>query len=198
MDVHEVERRLRVHWLALVDEIAAWQPAAWRDAIAWLRWLPYLPALEKLARAGKPPNWMRGDPVLGVIVAEDPRQRAGSLARTGFAPLAAGFTAPPAVTHAWLRHWRGLWPVSAADARALERVVNEVVALPGLWAASPPGTSSSPALARLERRLLAAFRRHPLTAVTTVGYLGLAAIDLLRLRGRLALLALLRPVEDAA
>ena len=198
MDVHEIERRLRGRWLAQVDEIAAWQPAEWRDAFAWLRWLPYLPALEKLARAGKPPDWMRGDPVLGPIVAEDPRQRAGSVARTGFAPLAAGFAAPPNVTQAWLRHWRSLWPVRAADARALERVVREVVALPGLWSASPPGASSAPTLARLERRLLAAFRRHPLTELATVGYLGLAALDLLRLRGRLAMLALQCPIEDAA
>ncbi len=198
MGVHEVERRLRGHWLARVDEIATWQPADWRDAIAWLRWLPYLPALEKLARAGKSPDWMRGDPVLGAIVAEDPRRRAGSLARTGFAPLADGFAAPPDVTRAWLRHWRSLWPVAAPRARALERVVREVVALPGLWAASPPGTSSAPTLARLERRLLAAFRRHPLTALATVGYLGLAGIDLLRLRGRLALLALRPQIEDAA
>ena len=141
-------------------------------AFAWLRWLPYLPALEKLARAGKPPGWMRGDPVLGAIVAEDPRRRASSVAGTAFAPLAAGFGTPPDVTQAWCSHWRSLWPVRPRA--ALERVVREVVALPGLWAASPPGASSAPTLARLERRLLAAFRRHPLTELATVGYLGLA------------------------
>ena len=197
MDVHEVERRLRGRWLAQVDEIAAWQPADWRDAFAWLRWLPYLPALEKLARAGKPPDWMRGDPVLGAIVAEDPRQRASSVAGTGFAPLAAGFATPPDVTQAWLRHWRSLWPV--ADARALERVVREVAALPGLLAATPPGASSGPD-ARPPRATAAG--RVPPPSADGTGHgrriSASPALDLLRLRGRLALLALQSPIEDAA
>jgi hypothetical protein len=197
MTAHEAERKLRAQWLARVDEVAAWQPSRWRNAIAWLRWLPYLPALEKLARGGQSPDWMRNDPVLGPIVAEDPRQRASSLARTEFAPLAAGFTAPPDVTQAWLAHWRALWPRDAARAPALERLMRQVAALRDELASAPPGTASASLLARLERRLIATFRRYPLSASATIAFLGLAALDLLHLRGAVALHAL-RPDGERA
>jgi hypothetical protein len=190
MTAHEAERKLRAQWLARVDEVAAWQPPRWRAAIDWLRWLPYLPSLEKLARGGKSPAWMRNDPVLGPIVAEDPRQRASSLARTGFAPLAPGFTAPPNVTQAWLKHWRALWPKEAARMPALERLVRQVAALRDDLASAPAGTASASLLARFERRLIATFRRHPLSAVATIAFLGLAALDLTHLRGAVAVHAL--------
>jgi hypothetical protein len=197
MTAHEAERRLRAGWLARVDEVAAWQPSDWRAAIAWLRWLPYLPALEKLARGGMSPDWMRSDPVLGPIVAEDPRQRARSLARTEFAALAAGFTTPPNVTQAWLKHWRALWPKDAAHAQALERLVRQVAALRDDLASTPPGTASASLRARLERRLIATFRRNPLSALATIAFLGLAALDFLHLRGAVALHALRSGSESA-
>ena len=186
MPVHDAERRLRRSWLASVEAIAAWQPAEWRAAIDWLRWLPYLPALEKLARGGKSPEWMRGDALLGPIVAEDPRQRAAALQRTPCAPLAEGFRAPPDVTGAWLRHWRRLWPRRSPAAPALERVLREVAVARDGIANAPAQAQSSAAIGRLEKRLLAAFRRHPLTPVATVAWLGLAALDLLQLRGEVA------------
>jgi len=191
--VHEAEQKLRRRWLAQVDEVAAWQPAAWRDAIAWLRWLPYLPSLQKLARGGKSPEWMRSDPVLGPVVAEDPRQRAASLQRTAFAPLAAGFaprSASPDVTGAWLRHWRSLWPLRAPNELSLERVLKQVLAARAEIAAAPESAASNAALDRLERRLLVAFRRNPLSPVATVAWLGLAALDLMQMRGSVALRAL--------
>jgi hypothetical protein len=52
-------------------------------------------------------------------------------------------------------------------------------------------------LARLDRRLVATFRRHPLSAVATVAFLGLAALDLVHLRGAVALHAL-RPAGEGA
>ena len=196
--VHEAEQQLRRHWLASVDEIAAWQPPGWRGAIAWMRWLPYLPALQKLARAGKSPDWMRSDPVLGAIVAEDPRLRAASLKRTDFAPLAAGFTTPPDVAGAWLGHWRKLWPAAAGAAASLERLVDQLAAHRRELAGAPEGSASSGARARLDRRLLGAFRRNPLSPVATIAYLGMAALDLASLRGAVAIRALRAASEDAA
>jgi hypothetical protein len=184
--VHRAEQILRRGWLASVDEVADWQPAPWRPAIAWLRWLPYLPALEKLARGGKASAWMRDDPLLGPIAAEDPRLRAASLEHTPCAPLAAGFTAPADVAGAWLRQWRALWPVSGARSRALERVVGDVAHARATLASAPPGARSSASLARLDQRLLATFRRHPLSPVASVAWLALAALDWLQLRGETA------------
>jgi hypothetical protein len=188
--VHEAERKLRRRWLACVDEVTPWQPAAWRDAVAWLRWLPYLPALQKLARGGKSPEWMRSDPVLGPIVAEDPRQRAASLQHMAFAPLAAGFAVPPDVAGAWLRHWRKLWPAHERNAQAVERVLTQVIASRAEIAAAAESAASSATLGRLERRLLVAFRRNPLSPVATIAWLGLTALDLMQVRGSVALRAL--------
>jgi len=86
--IHDIERQARDEWLRRVDEVAQWQPEAWRDGIAWLRWIAYLPALQKLARGGRARAWMRDDPLLGPIVAREPRERAAALRRTPLAPLA--------------------------------------------------------------------------------------------------------------
>jgi hypothetical protein len=58
----------------------------------------------------------------------------------------------------------------------------------------PVTASSAPAAQVLEQRLLATFRRHPLTPTAAVAYLGLAALDLARLRG----LVIERAVRAAA
>jgi hypothetical protein len=196
--VHDAEQQLRRHWVACVAEVASWQPSGWRSAVEWLRWLPWLPALEKLARAGKSPDWMRSDPLLGPIVAEDPRQRAASLKRTACAPLAAGFGASPDVAGAWLGHWRRLWPADASAAQELERLVRHLAAHRRELADAPESVASAGVRARLDRRLLSAFRRNPLSPVATVAYLGIAAVDLASLRGAVAIRALRSASEDAA
>lgn len=189
LPVHVLESRLRQHWLASVDEVAAWQPPPWRGAVRWLRWLPYLPALEKLARGGAPPEWMRADAVLGPLVAEDPRLRAERLQREEFAPLAAGFAARPDVSAAWSRHWRRTWPAAGGQAPALERLLHQVAAVRRELQSAAPGARSAAPIARLEKRLLANLRRHPLTPLAAVAWLGLVGLDLLQLRGCVAVRA---------
>jgi hypothetical protein len=188
--VHEIERRLRSEWLAAVDEVAAWQPAPWRAGTAWLRWLPYLPPLQKLARGGRPPAWMRGDAVLGSIVAREPRERAAVLARGPLRPLEAGFGATPDVAGAWLRHWRELWPRDPAASRSLASLLRTVVAHLARIHEAPEGATSDDVLRSLERRLVLFLRRHPLSPATAVAYLGLLSLDLRRLRGALSVRSL--------
>lgn len=190
LPVHALEARLRQHWRASVDEAAAWQPAAWRAAIAWLRWLPDLPALEKLARGGVPPEWMRADGVLGPLVAAEPRQRAARVRQLEFAPLAVGFGTRPGVSDAWLAHWRRLWPADRGAAAGLEDVMRQVRAARLELDRSAAGTRSQAPLARLEKRVTSRLRRHPLSPVTTVAWLALVALDLLQLRGSVAVRAL--------
>ena len=55
--LHDIERRLREEWLHAVDEVAAWQPPPWREGVRWMRWITYIPALQKLARGGRAPAW---------------------------------------------------------------------------------------------------------------------------------------------
>ncbi len=162
----------------------------WRASIAWLRWLPDLPALEKLARGGVPPEWMRADGVLGPLVAAEPRQRAARVRQLEFAPLAAGFSTPPGVGDAWLAHWRQLWPADRRAAAGLEDVVRQVRAARLELDRSAAGTRSQAPIARLEKRVVSRLRRHPLSPVTTVAWLALVALDLLQLRGSVAVRAL--------
>ena len=121
--VHDIERRAREEWLRRVDEVASWQPEAWRKAILWLRWIAYLPALQKLARGGRAQAWMRDDAVLGPIVAREPRDRAAALRRTALAPLARGFQPPHEMAATWTRHWRQLWPSREPGRAPIEALV---------------------------------------------------------------------------
>jgi len=188
--VHEIERRLREEWLQAVDEVASWQPGHWRDGTRWMRWIIYLPALQKLARGGRAPAWMRADPVLGPIVARDPRERGPALAHTSLAPLAAGFAEPPDVAGAWARHWQTLWPEDRAARAPLERLLRAIREYCARLAEAPAEASSQDSLQALARRFQVSFRRHPLSPTTAIAYLGLLALDLLQLRGVLAVRAL--------
>ena len=179
--MHELERRLRAEWCALVDEVAQWQPEGWRPALHWLRWLPYLPVLQKLARGGRAPAWTREDPVVGRIVAAEPGTRSGAVETTPLQPLQEALAAQGDITQAWLEHWHRLWPEPAEP--GLEAIERAVSGLDKLLRAAPATASTEELAATLTRRLLGIFRRHPLSAATAVAYLGLEAIDLLTLRG---------------
>jgi hypothetical protein len=187
---HELERRLREEWMRAVDEIASWQPAQWREGTRWMRWITYLPALQKLARGGRVPAWMRADPVLGPIVARELRERASALAATPLAPLAAGFGSPPDVARAWAAHWQTLWPEGEPVRRSLRQVVALMRAHREQLAEAPPEATSRDAIQSLERRLELLFRRHPLSAAAGAAYVCLMQLDLQRLRGLLAVRAL--------
>ena len=193
MNPHELERRLRDEWQTAVEEVARWQPAAWQDTVRWLRWLPYLAALEKLARGGRAPAWTRMDPVLGRIVAMEPGTRAESLTGTPLQPLQAAMQAEGGIVAAWLQHWRSLWAANATAAAGLERIAREVETLDALLRAAPPSAASDEMQAALAQRLLRVFRRNPLSPAAAVAFLGLEALDLLALRGAVLMRAVLAP-----
>jgi hypothetical protein len=133
---------------------------------------------------------MREDRLLGPIVARSPPERAAALARTPLAPLAAGFAAHADVGGAWVAHWRTLWPADRSQRAPLERLLRAAGAARARIAASPAQANSRDALQELARQLVASFRRHPLSPNATVACLALLALDVLRLRGALAVRAL--------
>jgi hypothetical protein len=189
-ELHDIERRAREEWLRRVDEVASWQPSAWRDGILWLRWITYLPALQKLARGGRAQAWMRDDAVLGPVVAREPRERATALRRTPLAPLARGFLPPHEMAAAWTRHWRQLWPPHDLGSAPIEALIRMASRERERLAELPDDSSSTETLRALERRFQLGFRRHPLSPAAAVAYLGLLALDLRRVRGALATRAL--------
>jgi hypothetical protein len=193
LDPHELERHLRAEWIALVDEVAHWQPREWQAGIRWLRWLPSLPLLQKLARGGRPPAWARDDPWLGRVIASEPALRAAALAATPLRPLRAVLEAKDRdAAAAWLAHWRASWPRDAAAARALDRIARDVA---GCDAAlrDPAAQASRDSLRALRQRLLRSFRRHPLSPAAAVAFLLLEGLGLLALRGHIMRRAVIEP-----
>ncbi len=186
---HEIERQLRAGWTQAVEEIANWQPAPWQAATRWLAPLVYLPALQKLARGGRAPGWMRDDPVLGKLVAQELAERAAELSHSDLAPLQAGFADPPDVPGAWAKHWRSLWPGRRRPV-SLERLIDAVARYRRRLASLLPEESSEELQNELDHRLQIALRRNPMSITASVAYLGLLAIDATRLRGVLSLQAL--------
>ena len=186
-DVHEIERRMREQWGTTVEEVARWQAGAWRPATLWLRWLPYLPALQKLARGGRAPAWTREDSLLARVVARAPGRRASALGGTVLAPLQRAVAAQGDVTEAWLHQWRSLWPHEPRSRIALERWLHEIVTAPLRVDSTDGRASSADTLRALGGRFLRAFRRHPLSPVAVFAWLGLEALDQLELRGAIAM-----------
>ena len=197
-DLHETERLLREEWRNSVAEVARWQPARWRDATLWMRWIGDLPALQKLARGGRPPAWMRADPVLGPVVAREPRERPAALAGTPLAPLAAGFAAPPDVARCWARHWQSLWPSAPEARRPLLRLLAVVRTHRERLAAAPDGATSRDALQSLGRDLERILRRHALSPAATAAYLCLVMLEMQRLRGLVAVRSLREAAPEPA
>jgi len=191
--VHELERGLREEWLRAVDEVARWQPSHWREATQWMRWITYLPSLQKLARGGRAPAWMRADPVLGPVVAREPLERGAALSGTPLEPLVAGFASPPDVAGAWARHWQSLWPRGASVRAPLRQLLATIREHRARLAEAPPEATSREAIQSLERRLEVMFRRHPLSPAATAAFVSLMMLDLQRLRGLLAV----RSLRDA-
>jgi hypothetical protein len=191
--VHEIERRLREEWLHAVDEIVSWQPRHWREATRWMRWIVYLPSLQKFARGGRALAWMRADPVLGPIVARGPAERRTSLRGTALEPLQKGFTDTPDVTGAWSRQWERLWPRPRAQRTPLVRMLAMLRQTRTELAEAPPEASSRELLRTLEQRLTLVFRRFPLSPAASASFVGLMMLDQQRLRGALTV----RSLRDA-
>jgi hypothetical protein len=193
MSVHELERRLRDEWVTTVEEVARWHPRAWQPSLRWLRWLPWLPALQKLARGGRAPSWTRDDPTFAGIVAADRGTRAARLGDTALRPLQDAVVRHGDVVAAWVAHWRTLWPAAPGTQAALARLVRDVTRASEAFTARGAAASSNAALRALAAVLRRRFRRDTSTGVAAVAWLGLEALDLLELRGALAVRTVVPP-----
>ncbi len=187
---HEVERRLRHEWAAYIEEVAGWLPHEWRPALEWLRWLPQLQAVARLALAEPAPPWMFADPVFGPVAPGSPVERARALESSPLAALAAAVRGEATVTEAWLAHWGELVPPSDRDARECLAVLEQLVAKHA-EAVRAADRSLDPLRRDLEQRIGRLFRRAASTPVAALCHLGLLALDFERLRGDLILRATL-------
>lgn len=189
---HEMERLLRRHMQALIDEVAHWLPAAWRPAVQWTGILLDLPALAHLLRGGEAYAWMQEEPALRELAALEPALRASAAAQGRYASFL-----PPggdeALATRWLAEWRSRWPdANGRECAALEQLV-EVARAHLSRFATGPGGSGQAARERFRAEVTILFRRHALTPVAAFAWLLLAALELERVRGVVVERALYAP-----
>lgn len=180
-DVHDLERGLRMQFRGTVDMAADWVPDAWREAVAWTRWLPGLPLLARLAHGEPAPGWTSRDYLFAGFVDDHGAPRREALTLAGLAPLLSAND----VGTAWLREWRLRWPRCGHDARrALESLIEVLAAHRRLFrSAAPP--DAWPARHALRGQLCRRFHRCLLQPATVFIFVALVALDLERLRAEL-------------
>ena len=162
-----IERALREEARAYAREIAAWTPSRWRPAIEWLGVLPLLP-LVRHAEAGVEP-----------LVKEAGTQTFAALVERARAAEPAGIAA------AWVEDWRAFWPRDSKAASDRDQLVATAGRLLGPLAASGKQGGAAGGRPGLEPLLVRAFRQHAATPVAAIAHVGLALLDLERLRGGL-------------
>ncbi|AGA91014.1 hypothetical protein Thimo_2269 [Thioflavicoccus mobilis 8321] len=179
---HELERGVRLQFRDTVDAVAGWMPERWGPAVAWTRWLPYLPLFALLARGDSVPRWACEDYLLVALLDEAGQPRPAMVGEAGLRPLFAGDVD---VAAAWLREWQRRWPPSGGEGRsALTRLLALFGAhLVAFRSAAPDATW--PLRRELRTELRQRFRRSSLQPVTPFIFLALVALDLERLRAEL-------------
>jgi hypothetical protein len=194
---HDIELALRQHYRHTVEEVAAWMPSGWSEAVGWVGWLPDLPALQHLLSGATAPDWLRGDPALRACAAESPAARALALKSAGGAVLLAGWQRGEPLMASWFDHWRSLWPRAPRFTTGLEtlaRLLRRHLGALSLYT----GAASAPLLDALRRELNAAFRRHSFQPTAAFAHLGLFALDAHKLRDQLLQRALFAGLTESA
>lgn len=181
-----VEAVLRGHAQAMVDEVVAWMPAAWRPALAWCACWPDLPVLQHLARGGALPPGLHDDERWAAWSdAPDPAARSAPLSGGRWDALSPAWAEPDRFGPQWLDAWRRLLPRGAlSEGQPLAHCL-------ALWrshglafAEAVPG-QGWPQRAALRARLSLLLRSAALDPAAAFVHLTLCALDLERLRAEL-------------
>ncbi|MGO9172544.1 MAG: hypothetical protein ACLP7P_11340 [Rhodomicrobium sp.] len=193
---HVIEKRLRQARRGYAGEIASWMPVSWQPAVRWAALLPDLPILSYLLKGGAAWPWMAEDPVLAALPHAPPAIRSERLKEAGLGALAAS-AGEGALLKEWLKHWCLLWPaISRTEGRDLHTLITGV-ALSFERSANQASTTLRRDLAA---HLIRRFRASAARPAAVFCHLGLAFLDIERLRGgllRRLLLEGVAPVEAA-
>ena len=184
-DLHALDRAACQAWRLTVMEAACWVQPALARAVRWCAVLPLLPTLAHLLRGESAAPWMRAYPELEELCSAGtgvcPLPRAGS----ELAPLVRAWSSADSLGEEWLAEWRrrlpgalrresGFVAIAATVARHVQRI------------GAAGSHQSAPLRVRLDHALLHHFRRHAQEPSAVFAWLGLAALDIRRLRGEFA------------
>ena len=181
-DEHAIERGLRSVYRETVQQLTEWVPDRWRPAFDWANWLPDLALLDHLARVGAVSRWAGADPHWWTLLDAQGAFDQRALNDAGAGGLLGGGTPP---LQAWLTEWSRRWPRCSPQARRnLESLVDLIsVHHDRLAAAEPEEVWVLRQTLRSRLRLL--FHQRLLQPAGPCVYLGLAVLDLERLRAAL-------------
>lgn len=190
-DLHQIEAGLRERLRGHIREVAQWLPPEWRAAALWTQQLLDLPALVHLLSGHAAHSWMSREPALSGIAAGAPgtppeapafllRHRAGRRRRVPADAPALGDARA-----AWLAEWERRWPAGNPESDAGLRQTAAAISAHLARFKETDAREGWHARAALERELRRLFRRLALRPEAAFPYLGLAALDLERLRAQL-------------
>jgi len=169
--VHRIESELREHFRGEVNELAGWLPRSWRDAAAWMQWLPDLPAVAHVRRSRPPYPWMQDDRILAAL------GRARAPGTTQGMALKQLLDAPddgrPVTAH-WLDFWHARWASIGGRRRVALQQVDRLSRY-----TLPPSAPDEDTEAGLHRL----FRRHTREPAGAFAYALLSYLQFVRLRG---------------
>ncbi len=193
---HDLEQGLAVLSRESVDRVGDWVPRVWREAVAWIGWLPLLPLLECLARGETLPVSAFQHPLMHGFLDASGRLDRTAADRLGIGPLLAQ-GADQRLGAFWHRGWRERWPATSAESRRrLDRLAVLVARHLEAFRHAPPDAAWD-----LRQILRSALRldlhRNPLQPAMVFAYLGLVFLDLERLRGELVGRVLFAPEQTA-
>jgi len=213
-DGDAIEHAFRQQWRTRVDEVAAWSPEQWQDAVGYMRFLGDLPALVHLLSDERPARWLAIDPELGRCALATVAERRNALASGPLAPVAAAVRASEVDTAerrderlarslkrlraghrlhvalaAWEREWRMRWPKASSEVIAALDHLAQILRTHVLRFGALSLADASSARLSLAARLAALVHRAALQPSALFAYLALFALDLERLQGEFVLRA---------
>lgn len=110
-----------------IDAVASWHPYSWQRSIAWLKYLPMLPALQHLLTGHTAPAWMASDDNFKRYTGSNQEQRLLLLQQSEYLPLVEAWQNGMTLLDGWLNCWQKLWPhKSVFDRKPLLELVNVV------------------------------------------------------------------------
>jgi hypothetical protein len=171
-------RQLQQH----ISDVASWQPHTWQRAIAWLKHLPMLPALQHLLSGNTAPAWMVSDDDLKRFTVSNQEQRLLLLQQSEHFPMVEAWQNGKPLVDGWLKYWKKLWPnKSGFDSKPLQELINVVHKHLVVFRNSPIDQTWQ-AREALVRKLSVLFRKHAFHPAASCIHLLLIALDVERLR----------------